>query len=61
MGEMKIKPRGNSADIKPIQKRFCIDCEFVVGGDKAKSLIKKIGKKRGRNQIFDNPNFDIMD
>ena len=61
MGELKIKQRGNTANIKPIQKRFHIDYEFVVGSDKTKSFIKKIGKKRGRDQVFDDPNFDIID
>jgi hypothetical protein len=59
MENMKTKIREKQFKIVPIQKRFQMDYEFVYGGEKIKSYLNKIGVKRGKYQIFDDPSFDI--
>ena len=54
-----MKEQMNKAKIVPIQKRFQADYEFIIGGKKLKTCIKKIAYKRGKYHVFDDPNFDF--
>ena len=57
---MKTKDQDKKFKLIPVQKRFQMDCEYVYGSDEVKSYINKIGKRRGKYRVFDDPTFDIL-
>jgi len=56
---METKDHKKCFKIAPVQKHFQMDYEYVYGGEKIKSYINKIGTKRGKYQIFDDPSFEL--
>lgn len=59
MGNIATKDQKKHLRIVPVQKRFQKDYEFVYGGEKVKSYLNKIGVKRGKYQIYDDPSFEL--
>ncbi len=55
-----MRQKDESFKIISIQKRLLWDYEYVIGSEQTKSFIKKIGIRRGKNHIFEDPTFDIM-
>ena len=56
---METKDHKKRFKIVPAQKRFQMDYEYVYGSEKVKSYINKIGIKRSKYQIFDDPSFEL--
>jgi hypothetical protein len=54
-----MKTNEDSYKVIQIQKRFLWDYEYVVGSEQTKSFIKKIGIRRGKNYVFDDPTFEL--
>ncbi len=42
-----------------INKKFTFEYEFMVGSEKLKTLMKKIGYKKGKHLVFEDPNFEF--
>jgi len=56
---METKDHKKCFKIVPVQKHFQMDYEYVYGSEKVKSYINKIGIKRSKYQIFDDPSFEL--